>query len=159
MKALKNLFELLTSIPFLGIILNIFTGKFGVIVPIAFVLQVALQIFCAQHWLQLSQAGTAVVALALCCAHLFLGLLISLQPLDGMGNKPRTNSSLEYVKVAAFVSLVMGGFCTVVVVGLAALISGAGWAVFAETAALSTVGAMLVHMFGVVFPIIRLSKK
>ncbi len=159
MKALKNLFELLTSIPFFGIIRTIFTGGFGVVVPIAFVLQVALQIYTAQHWLALSTAGTVSVALALCCSHLFIGLLISLQPLSGMGPKPSYESEVGLVKLASGISLGMGGFCALVIVGLAVLFSGAGFAVFAQTVLLSTLGATIIHLLGVVLPIIYVSRR
>lgn len=158
MKALKDLFDLLTTIPFLGIIRNIFTGGFGVIVPIAFVLQVALQIACSMLFLDLSTAGTVAVAFGLCCAHLFIGMLISLQPLSGMGPKPTYNDELSFIKLATSISLIGGGLCALVVVGTASFVTGATLAVFAQTLLLSTVGALAIHLFGVVFPIIRASR-
>ncbi|MBX9689282.1 MAG: hypothetical protein K2X27_21410 [Candidatus Obscuribacterales bacterium] len=159
MKALRNLFELITSIPFFGIIVNIFSGGFGPIVPIAFVLQAALQITCACLWLELPLAGTVAVAGALCCAHLFVGFLIALQPLSGMGPKPTYNDELGLVKLATAISLLFGGFCTAVVVALACLFSDSGILAFGQTLLLSTLGAWLVHLGGVVYPLIRASRR
>ena len=159
MKALKDLYDMLTTIPFVGIIINIFTGGFGVIVPLAFALQVALQITCACLFLNLGSAGTIAVAFALCCSHLFTGLLISLQPLSGMGPKPTYKTERDFERLAAWISVVFGGGLTVVVVAIAAFCSGSSFAAATYTVGLSVFGALLVHMFGVVFPIIRASRQ
>lgn len=157
---MKDFIETIASIPFFRIAINIFRGGFGWRTPVAFVLQVVLQVVCATYWLNLPLAGTVAVAVLLSGLHLCTGLLIALQPLSGMGpGKPTYDSEKGFIKLAIGISAVMGGVGALVILGMTAWIAGVSLAAFGHSLALSVIGATVIHLFGVVYPIIKVSRQ
>ncbi len=154
MKFFKELFEILASIPFFGIIGTVFSGEYGWKPPVAFILQVILQIVCAVM-LGLGVGGTILVAALLLGMHLFMGLLIGMMPLSGMGPKPMYSGAADYLCKATAMSLLYTGIGGAVIIGLSML---AATGHFLPVFALSTLGGTALHLFGVALPIYQLEK-
>jgi hypothetical protein len=158
-KFLQGLRDCFGDIPFAGIVFGIFSGEFGWRTPVAFVLQLALQIYCAVAFLPTTVGGTIFVAVELVVLNLFTGLLIGVQPLSGFGPTPVYKSMAEFARFAILMSLfvtIVGG---VIAIGPAACLSHATMAAFAECLALSALGGTAIHMFGVALPIYRYSTR
>lgn len=155
---MKELFEIFASIPFVGIVANVFTGRLGWKPPVAFVLQVALQIVCVTWLLQLSIFGTVILAGSLIALHLLVGLLIGMMPLSGMGpaDQQPFKTASGFVGVASVLSIVATGFGGAFLIGVASVLSAAGLATFLKVLALSCLGGTVIHLFGVVLPVYQL---
>ena len=156
---MKDFIETIATIPFFRIAINIFRGGFGWRTPLAFILQVVLQTVCAFYWLQLPVAGAVVVAVLLSGLHLCTGLLIALQPLSGMSPKPTYQTEREFIRLAVMISVIMGGIGSLLILGSSSFLVGAGLKEFGHSLSLSVIGGTLVHLFGVVFPIIKASRQ
>lgn len=158
MSFFKELFEILASIPVFGIIRTVFSGEMGWKTPVAFVLQIALQITCVVM-LGMGFFGGALAALALIVLHLLTGLMIGMMPFSEMGPDSGRlyKSPAGFLLQAAFTSLLFTGIGGAVIIGLS-MFCATGWGFF-STMALSVLGGTAIHMFGAALPVYQVMTK
>lgn len=152
---MKTLIEILSSIPFAGILKNVFGGQFGWKPPVGFVLQVALQIAVA-YMLGVGLIGGVIVAGLLIVGQLLVALMIGMMPLSGMSPQPLYKTPAQFLAKAAAYSLVFGGIATGALLGIASIFATGS---FLLTFALSVLGGTAIHMFAVALPVYQAEKQ
>jgi hypothetical protein len=151
---MKELFEILASIPVFNIIKTIFSGEFGWKTPVAFVLQIVLQIVVA-CMLGMGVGCTIAVAFFLIAFNLLVGLCIGMMVFSEMGPKSQQiyNGPTDYLVKSGIFSLIYGGVLNGAVIGVSMFFATSG---FFVPFLLAVIGAAVIHMFGVALPIYQI---
>lgn len=152
---MKEFIEILASIPFVGILRNVFGGELGWKPPVGFVLQVVLQIVVA-CLIGVGTVGGILVGGSLIVAHLLIALMIGMMPLSGMGPKPMYKTPARYLALALTYSLGFTAVACGVILGLASIFATGS---FLLTFALSVLGGTAIHMFAVALSVYQLEKR
>lgn len=142
---------------FSNLVSNIFTGKFGWRTPLAFVLQVILQIYVTSM-LGLSSGCAFATGFFLVTVNLLIGFLIGMQVFEGMGGKKKEaeEGPGAFYIITLFISLVFGGVLNAIIIGVAWI-----WATqsFFPAYLACVSGATLVHLWGVARPIVLVMRR
>lgn len=159
MRSLKEVLEIIKSVPVLGIGRAVLSGRFGCSVPLAVVAQILLQGYCAVI-LSFGVLGTAMVTAALLIVHLVTGLLLCMAPFTGMWPKPLYKGAAGFLGLAVYIALVFPSIGATAAIGLLGIaLSGSVESVFLLSFGLSVLGGAVIHLVGVGLPIYLAERK